>query len=136
MISPQFSFLVPTTSFPVSELAKNVGCGVNWPASDLDFITYSLHVLGKPAHLILAFPRCNPECTRSPSASQGCGEFTGIMETTVLARCSACSKGLVNTNPHDYDIVLLVPLCGSWIVLTGTWSDVSTHIDSEGIVNE
>lgn len=126
--SPQLPFLVPITSFPVSELAKNVGCGVSWPASDLDFITCWSHVLGKPVHLTLAFPRCNPECTRSPLVSQGCGEFTGRMERTVLARCSACSKGLVNTNPYDYDIVSLPSLCGNRIVLTGSWSDVSMHI--------
>lgn len=55
-------------------------------------------------------------------------EFTELMEATVLAHCLACSKGLGNTNPHDYDIVLLPPLYGNWVLLTGLWSDVSMHI--------
>lgn len=51
-----------------------------------------------------------------------------IMEIKVLAHCLACSEGLVNTNPHDYDMVLLPSLRGNRVLLTGSQSDVGMHI--------
>lgn len=62
--------------------------------------------------------------------------FTEIMEATVLAHGLACRKGLVNTNPRGYDIVLLPPLDGNWVLLTGLGSDVSMHIVKAWGMNE
>lgn len=59
-----------------------------------------------------------------------------IMEITVLAHCLGCSEGLVNTNPHDYDMVLLPSLHGNWVLLTDSQSDVSMHIVKTSRMNE
>lgn len=65
-ILTDIAYILGTTSFPAGEECRS---GVRWPGLNLDFITCQLHVLGKPAHLTLAYPICNSEFIKKPLAS-------------------------------------------------------------------